>query len=105
MSLRSRSRSVDTDQEEANPVGCPDYLVTVEHDRGVGLDGDPAQPGFYRQPHRAQSDRWPGGAGLLTPLIDLDEHATRTFAAQRCTAPQQLVGAFDRLHAKHEALL
>src|ERR1700724_3414201 len=105
MSLRSRSRSVDTDQEEANPVGCPDYLVTVEHDRGVGPDGDAAQSRFRCQQNRAQSDRRPVGAGFLTGLPDLYEHAARAFAAQRRTAPQQLVGPLYRLDAENEALL
>src|ERR1700730_3974302 len=105
MSLLSRSRSVDTDQEQANPVGGTDHLVAVKHDRGVGPDGDAAQSRFRRQQNRAQFDRRPVGAGFLTGLLALDEHAARTFAAQRRTAPKQLVGPLYRLDAENEALL
>ena len=65
----------------------------------------PAQPGLGRQRNRARADRRPVGAAFLTGLLDLDEHAARPFAPQRRAAPQQRVGALDRLDPEHEALL
>ena len=71
----------------------------------------PASAAIPRRPAAAARatvlwpDRRPVGAALLPGLRHLDEHAARPVAAQRGAAPQQLVGAFDRLDPEHEPLL
>ena len=62
--LRPRSRSADADHEEPGAIGGADDLVAVEHDRGVGLDGDAAQPGFGSQCDGAQSRSSAGRRGV-----------------------------------------
>ncbi len=99
------SRARHTDHEQAGAVGSGGNLVAVEDDCRPGLDGNPAQSGRGAERHGPRTDRRPIGAPFLTRLFDLDEHAARTFAAQSGAAPQQRVGALDRLDAKDEALL
>jgi len=95
----------DADHKQSGEIGRASDLVAIEHDRGLGLNGDPTQPGLSRQSYRARPDRRAVGADLLPGLLDLDEHATRPFPAKRPATVQQLVGALDRLDAEHEALL
>ena len=48
------TRSADADQEQPGPIGGADDLVAIEHDRGVGLDSDPAPP-FVKLPSGEQT--------------------------------------------------
>jgi len=65
----------------------------------------PLNPVFSRQRDRAKTNRGPVDTALLTRFLDLDQHASRPFAAERCATPQQFVGAFDRFDTKHQTLL
>jgi hypothetical protein len=101
----ARSRVLDADHEQPSLICCTDHFVPIDHDRCICFDRDARKSSFGRQHHSARPDRWPVGATLLAGLLDFNQHASRPFAAEYRTPPQELVGSFYRLHTEDESLL
>jgi hypothetical protein len=101
----SWSRILDADHEQPGLIRRTDHFVAIDHDRSICFNRDAHKPGFDRQSDGARTDRWPVGAPLLTGFLDFDQNAAQPFAAECRAASYQLVSAFYRFDAEHEALL
>src|SRR5712671_2829787 len=98
-------RHGDTNHEQTGLIGGADGFAAVDDQGHAGLRRNPLQARRGGEMDGPRPDRRAVDAPFLARLCRLDQHPARAVAAQFGAAPQQPIGAFDRLDAEHEPLL
>ena len=96
---------IESEHEQAGRVGAGDDLAFVDQQGAARLERDATQPRRGRRRHGFRTQRRHVGTSLLTRLAALDQNASRPGQRHLAGARQHAVGALDRLHRQHRALL